>query len=248
MSYKPATRTTYRTGVGEKYYRPSQRYQSNSGSYSYRPYQPPKSYRPPTYRGGHYYYPTHARSKPYYFGFWVFNHHPDFSRRSVYFHFGYFPYIQVTRVYETSYPEVVYVDRPIYVKDDYYLESQTYKALDEALSDVRSAWLSGRYDLIERHVMPNDKVAIFLDGRYDYSIDGEDYLHMTRDALQDLETVSFVWDNVRQRTDGTVTAFGTHRYFDASGNVKTVYVSYTLDKVGSEYYIVEIGSSLDPLY
>ena len=150
-------------------------------------------------------------------------------------------------MYETPYPEVVYVDRPVYVNGGYYLESQKYQALDDALADIRSAWISGRYDLVERHVMSEDKVAVFLDGRYDYSIDGEDYLLMTRDAIEDMETVSFVWDEVKQRSDNTVTAFGTHKYYDAAGATRSVYVSYTLDKVGSRYYIVEIGSSLDPL-
>ncbi|OFX16210.1 MAG: hypothetical protein A2Z18_02640 [Armatimonadetes bacterium RBG_16_58_9] len=245
VNYKSATKTTYRSRVNN-YYHPSTVY-ADTHSRSVRAYHPPKSYRPPDYRDGRYYYPTHYRGRPCHYGYWSFAFYPDFTRRSMYFYYGYFPYIQVTRVYESAYPEVIYIERPIYISGGYYLESQKYTALDDALADIRGAWVAGRYDLVEQHVMRDDKVAVFLDGQYDYSIDGDDYLSMTRDAIEDMETISFVWDKVKGRADGTVTAFGTHRYHDTTGAARTVYVSYTLDTVGGRYYIVEVGSSVDPL-
>ena len=92
-----------------------------------------------------------------------------------------------------------------------------------------------------------DKIAVLLGNKYDYSIDSDDYLSMTHDALEDMQTNSFVWNKVRERSDGTYTAFGTHRYTDSSGSTKTVYVSYTLEKIGREYYIIEVGSGTSPL-
>ncbi len=99
---------------------------------------------------------------------------------------------------------------------------------------------------MESHVIAGREIAVFLDGSYDYSISSDDYLSMTRDALGDLDTVSFVWDSVRERTDGQVTAFGQHTY-RADGETHTVYISYTLRKSGSSYYVTEIGSSDSPL-
>jgi len=215
----------------------------------YVPAPAPKSYRPPTYRQGCYYYPAVYVSRPCHYGYWTFGYYSGFSVRSLYFHYGYFPYIAVTRVIDLSYPRVVYVDTPIYVRSSgYYLENTRNQALDDTLADIRSAWVAGRFDLIQRHVTSNGKIAVLLDGEYDYSIEADDYLRMTRDAIEHMDTVSFVWDCVRERSDGGVTAFASHVYYDSSGREKTVYVSYTLQRYGSAYYITEVGSSLTPLY
>lgn len=207
-----------------------------------------KTYKPPVYRSGRYYYEAPHVHRPCYYGYWAFDYVPSYSRRSCYFHFGIFPYVNVTRVVVSSYPKVIYVGEPIYTSSGYYLESAKYAALDEALADIRSAWIAGRYDLIANHIRSYDSIAVFDDGSYDYSINGQDYLDMTRDAVEDLQTASFVWDGVRQRSDGSVTAFATHKYYDGSGYIKTVYVSYTMQRIGSGYYVTEVGSSLNPLY
>lgn len=207
----------------------------------------PTSYKPPTYRSGYYYYSHSTRNRPCHYGYWSFVNYAGFCRRSVYYHYGFYPYIEITRVVEVAYPTVTYVNTPIYVNGGYYLEKTRYAALDEALADIRSAWIGGRFDLVERHVRPNDRIAVLLDGSYDYSIDGDDYLRMTEDAIGDMQTASFVWDSVRERSDGNVTAFGTHRYYGSSGDIRTVYVSYTLQKIGQDYYIWEVGSSDRPL-
>lgn len=211
-------------------------------------YVEPKHYKPPVYKSGRYYYSSGYLSRPCYYGHWTFSYYPDYSRKSCYYHYGIFPYVSISRVVVTSYPQVVYVGEPIYISGGYYLEKSRYEALDEALADIRGAWLGGRFDLIERHVRPCERIAIFLDGRYDYSVEGNDYLQMTHDAVEDLQTSSFVWDNIRKRSDGTVTAFATHRFYESDSYTNTVYVSYTLKKIGSEYYITEVGSSLSPLY
>lgn len=244
ITYRPSSNTSYRLRLGTGYYRPATVNVDHDRVWAH---YAPRDYRPAGFSHGRYYYPRHIHhrhyDRPHYFGFWVFDLFPRFSVRSCYYHYGYYPYVEVTRVYETSYPEVIYVGGPVYTRGDYYLQDYRYKDLDLALGDIRSSWISSRYDLLERHVMPNDKIAIFLDGEYDYSIDGSDYLAMTRDALEELQTTSFVWDKVRRRDDNTVTAFGTHRFYGESGEVKTVYVSYTLDKIGGNYYVVEVGSS-----
>jgi hypothetical protein len=201
----------------------------------------PPTYRPPVYRTGFYYYPATYYDRPCYFAYWAPIYAPGFSYRSVYFSFGLFPYVTVTRISSLSYTRVNYVSTPIYIDGTYYHNSR-YDRVDDTLSDIRSAWISGRYDLIERHVRADRSIAVLLDGQYDYSIVGDDYLAMTRDALGDLETTGFVWNKVRERADGTLTAFGEHSFWSAD-NVRTVYVSYTFQKVGSSYYITEVGSS-----
>ena len=229
-TYSPGNaprRTTYTVG-----YHPVQRYV-------------PSNYVAPTYRQGNYYYPTAYYPRPCSYGYWAPDYAPGFSYRSVYFSFGLFPYVQVTRISERSYISISYVSEPLYSNGTYYSNSR-YDRLDEALADIRGAWVSGRFDLIDPHVRAGQTIAILLDGQYDYTISSDDYLPMTRDAIADLDTVSFVWDKVREGRNGMVTAFGEHSY-RSSETTRTVYVSYTLQKAGRDYYITEVGSSDYPL-
>lgn len=221
-------------------YRPS-----TNRNFTYSNHSRPKGYTPPNYRSGRYYYDSPRYTRPYSYGFWSFDYHQGYSRRSMYFHYGLFPYIAITRIIVDSYPSVVYVDRPIYSSYGIGYEGTRYPGLDDALGDIRSAWTGGRADLIERHVRDSYDIAVLLDGKYDYSVTAGDYLAMTEDALGDMNTVSFVWNKVQSRRDGTVTAFATHTYWSGD-STRRVYVSYTFQRVGSRYYIVETGSTRDP--
>ncbi len=268
-SYRPnIPATTSRPNSGNSYLKPKPesypaRYKSTKSSsiqVSYSPspksnisvsyakshYQPPRGYVPPTYRAGRYYYPSRPASSSHYFGYWSFNYEPNFCTRSIYFHYGLFPYIQVTRVEVVSAPSVVYVQEPLYTRGGVYYSTSKFAGLDEVLGDIRSSWISGRFDLVDQHIQSGRNIAVFIDGNYDYSVTSDDYLSMTHDAVGNLETESFVWDSVKGRTDGQVSAFGTHTY-NASGDSHTVYVSYTLNKSGNRYFITEVGSSDIPL-
>jgi hypothetical protein len=144
---------------------------------------------------------------------------------------------------------VNYYDAPIYFGDDgYYLNRHLSSELDDTLSDIRKAWIDGRPDLIKDHVNSSGEIAILLDGSYDYSVNPDDYMQMTSDAIDQMQTVSFTWQSVRRRSDGDYTAYAKHTYRDDSGDRKTVYVSYTLERDGGEYVIDEVGSSSSPLF
>ncbi|MCL5103647.1 MAG: hypothetical protein M1133_05975 [Armatimonadetes bacterium] len=204
-----------------------------------RDYREPRGYRPPAFRGGFYFYSSRPGNRPYHYGHWVFdNYDPGFCRRSVYFHFGIFPYIQIGRVRVLPYVRVSYYDRPIAINA---------VGLEIAMADIREAWLDGRPDLIDRHLSGSQRIAVLLDGRYDYSVDADDYNQMTSDAIDEVRTISFTWESVRQRTDGDFTAFGRHVFRDSSDIIRTLYVSYTLSRIGGDYVITEVGTSGSPL-
>jgi hypothetical protein len=40
---------------------------------------------------------------------------------------------------------------------------------------------------------------------------------------------------------------GRHQFYDPDGDRQTVYVSYRLRKLGGDWYIVSVGSSLEPI-
>lgn len=139
-----------------------------------------------------------------------------------------------------------------------------------AFADIAQAWTDGDIDLIRKHLRDNDtRVSIFLDGKYSYSIASSDFSQITRDALDKLHTDSFSFNRIRKAKNGDVTAFGSHVYrasdaengADSSGTVpfdqagdgstdgdnlsaaKTIYVSYTLRRYGTEWDIVATDSA-----
>lgn len=139
-----------------------------------------------------------------------------------------------------------------------------------AFADIAQAWTDGDIDLIRKHLRDNDtRVSVFLDGKYSYSIASSDFSQITRDALDKLHTDSFRFTRIRKAKNGDVTAFGSHVYrasdagdgADSSGTVpfdqadggstdedtlstaKTIYVSYTLRRYGTEWDIVATDSA-----
>ena len=140
-----------------------------------------------------------------------------------------------------------------------------------AFADIAHAWTDGSIDLIKKHLRdPDTRISVFLDGKYSYSIASSDFSQITRDALDRLHTASFDFTRLRKAKNGDVTAFGAHVYraidptdsgsdtgtvpFDQSGTDpnadgttlgpdKTIYVSYTLRRYGTEWDIVATDSA-----
>lgn len=211
----------------------------------------PNGYVPPVYHHGYYHYAAVPVVRPLNYGHWAFrDYSPAFNHRSAYFYFGLFPYVEVARIHVAPYLTVGYVGAPVFFHGgDYYLAKNSSKdtPVSGTLADIRKAWLDGRTDLIKSHVDGKRQIAVLLDGKYDYSVGGTDYISMTTDAIGQLHTASFTWDQVRKRSNGDYSAFGKHVYTDTSGQEKTVYVSYTLTPVRHNFLIVEAGSSQTPL-
>lgn len=220
----------------------------------------PHGYIPPALKDGRWQYSTppfvedrrwhHPRARftrPCYYGHWATEYYPGFSWRSCYFYFGIYPFIEAAQVRECPQETIEFVSEPIYVSGSSYVYTSRWDKIDEAMADIRSAWIAGRFDLLQQHVQPQSSIAVLTDGQYDYAISSDDYLSMTQDALAELNTASFVWDKVQERKDGTVMAFAEHSYW-SNDRAKTIYVSYTLEKVGRDYFITEVGSSANPLH
>lgn len=203
--------------------------------------------RKPIYLDGRYRYSSRPNYAPSHFGYWAFDNDLDYCK-SIYFYYGYFPYLDRMRVYVNHYDVVEFNTKYINSdSDEYYLAGRVNNELDYVLSDIRKAWLDGRADILPSYVRKDQLVAVLLDGKYDYSVESDDYVQMTFDAIDQTRTVRFTWESIRQRTDGGYTAFAKHTYRDPDENEAVVYVSYTLNKIGRNYFIVEVGSSKHPL-
>lgn len=230
-----------------KYGRVGERYDPNRGKYDQ-----PRSYRPPTYRSGYYYYDhgwPYRSNYPLHYAHWVFDRAPNYTRPSAYYYYGYFPYIPSARVIIVRRPAVTYIEIPIVIKDrrsdeGYYLDDRAPSSIDAALSNIRRAWTNRYPDLLLRHVKTSTTIDVLIDGEYSYSLSSADYRDMTRDAIRTTRTIDFTFDSIRGRGDDRVIAYGRHRFYTLDSAIKTVYISYELERRGGEWVLTEVGSSL----
>ena len=195
--------------------------------------------------------------------YYTYDYRAGYAYPSLYcYYYGFFPpYIYSHRVYyiHRVFPAVVYVEIPIIVfrdnyvdYDSYYSNGWRYRSVAEAVGDIEHAWERGDIDLLMDHVRRGDKIDISLKGEYAYSVDSEDYRDMTLDAMKNIDTVSFEFYDVKWHDSREAVAYGKHVYYDdydsENGDRKTVYVKYRLEKSGAEWYITEVGTSPYELY
>ncbi|MGQ9487557.1 MAG: hypothetical protein ACUVR7_08335 [Armatimonadota bacterium] len=202
----------------------------------------PKIYFPPindTYRR---HYPRGVA-----YGFYVRVYEPYQACPSVYVFYPTMPaYISTERIVVAEQP--VFVEVPVFVyRDSYYLERNLPTRLDATIGDIQRAWRYNSPDLIRRHLRFDMFVAVYLRGKYAYSIPAEDYFIMTLDAMRNTRTVRFAFDEIRRRTSDIYVLYGQHVYEDEDGQLRTTYISYTLERMGSEWIITEVGSSPEPI-
>lgn len=82
-----------------------------------------------------------------------------------------------------------------------------------AFGDIARTWTGGDITPLRRHVRDSDtRLSVFLNRKYSYSIASSDFVQITRDALDRLQTVSFTFTRLRKAKNGDVTAYGTHVY------------------------------------
>lgn len=213
---------------------------------------------------------THINVNIFYpgkYNYYRYDYTPGYSYPSVYcFYYGYFPpYIQSHRViyiYHNPGIHYTYIDLPPIIisepwyRDDYYLRDGSNYQLSSALQGIRRAWERNDVDLLMQYVGRNSQVDIYLKDEYAYSVNKQDYYDMTRDAMSSVKTASFSFYRVRQRNSRESVAYGKHVYYDdfdssddfyyyyKQPNHKiTVYVSYTLERNGNDWYITEVGCS-----
>ncbi|MBP6964827.1 MAG: hypothetical protein KBC96_10505 [Armatimonadetes bacterium] len=185
--------------------------------------------------------------------YYSYDYFPTRCYPSVYcYYYDYFPpYLFHDRVFFTarlSNARMV-LEVPVFVysrSSDYYLSDSIQKGLWAALRDIQRAWERSEPELIMRHVKSYLAVDVYLRDEYSYSLDTTDYYDMTRDAMSVIKTYSFDFDKVNRAGLDRHIAKGKHVYTDRYGALKTVFVSYTLERFGSDWYITAVGSSPYP--
>lgn len=157
-------------------------------------------------------------------------------------------------------PVVVYVDIPLYIGDscrgyapirreDNYLNRddllEREPGLANAIDDLRETFRGGNIDALVTLTDPKIRIAVFLRGRYEYSLDANDYVDLTRDALQSTETIAFDLTRIHERAAGVYVVSGEHVYRDHDGRSRKVYVSYVLEDIGGVWTLTQVGTAPD---
>ncbi len=115
--------------------------------------------------------------------------------------------------------------------------------LEKAIQDLSDFWMHGNLKDLAAHVMRGQKIGVFLDGTYRYSLLPEDYLSISRDAQSSLTTQQFTLLPVSRPQNNVVVLAGKHTYKNRKGETNSVVITFALQRIGTTYYIIEVGSS-----
>jgi len=122
---------------------------------------------------------------------------------------------------------------------------QNEPGLNNALDELVETFQGGNIDGLVSLINPNMQVAIFMHGKYRYSLHANDYIDMTRDTIQSIQTVQFTLDYLHQRSPTVFCVSGQHTYNDKDGNSRSVYVSFVLQDIGGLWTLTQVGTSPD---
>jgi hypothetical protein len=185
---------------------------------------------------------------PYYSGFWYNGYYP-----TIYTYYGWMPRWcrPASVIVYNSDPYPYYVN----ARPTYYLYNDTrapQPTLDEngvyrAMADLRQSWLDGDIDRLGFHVRDAEKISVYFDNDYSYSLSGEDYYSMTLDAMTTIKTIGMDFDDPTWLSSNEVFFTGRHVFIDPDDGRQTAYVSYRLHRYSGRWYIIGVGSSPQPI-
>ena len=114
--------------------------------------------------------------------------------------------------------------------------------LDYAVDDIQKMFERVDERALRRLLPYNDRVAIFIDGEYSYSMEPDDFEKFMLDNIDNTRTVRYEITRVERRgREAQVEA--RHEYEDPWGRRTTVYHSYRLELDRGNYVITRFGTS-----
>ena len=119
------------------------------------------------------------------------------------------------------------------------------RAIDTAAAEIAKAWRERDIQLFSKYIDAKAKVAVYLRGRYQYSLENHDYLDITRDAFQATKTVKFEFDAPVYKERGVYLLNGRHTYQAKDGTEHTIHINYVLELKEDKYVITQVGSAPD---
>jgi len=123
--------------------------------------------------------------------------------------------------------------------------------LGRALRDIQQAWYEEEIGYLVPHVDEREEIRIYRGDRYTHDLGGSEFLDLTLDAFDQIETDYLRYTEIQRiRGGGWARAHGKHLFWDADGEVRTVYLSYLLERVsdrhGEEWVLREVWQDSQP--
>ncbi len=136
----------------------------------------------------------------------------------------------------------------VYVYDTRnYNNNYTNRELNYAMDDLQDGFERRDFRALERLVPDGGQVAIFRDGRYDYSIDSRDFDDLIHDLSSNADTNDYkILETRTSRDSARVSAM--HEYIDQWGNRQRVYHSIYLQEENGRMVIREFGTSMNRVW
>jgi hypothetical protein len=186
-----------------------------------------------------FFYPFYY-SDPGFVGFAYDGYYP-----SVYTYFGWAPgWVYPERTYYAPDDYIYYPDTPYRYYRSYELDT---RGATRAIRDIRNSWLEGDTEALAAHLTNQLDIRIYFDGEYAYTTSVDDFYAMTLDTLSTTWTVDMEFDDPIWISSHEVFYTGYQVFADPYGEEHTVYVSYRFRKLGTEWYLVALGTSLNPI-
>jgi len=174
---------------------------------------------------------------PYWFAFSYPGYYP-----SIYALWGWCPgWVYPTRVYYEPY----YYYYPVPRDDGKY--DRDAASAERAINDLRHAWIEGDIKQLSAHLTDQLDVQIYFEGKYSYTTSTKDYYAMTADTMSTTQTVAMEFSDPVWVSKDEVFYAGRQVFKDPEGERHTLYVSYRLRRLGSDWYIVGFGSGTKPI-
>ena len=134
----------------------------------------------------------------------------------------------------------------VYINDSYnYGYGDRYgsnRELNYSIEDLQNGFERRDFRSLERLVPNYGQIAIYRDGRYDYSIDSRDFSDLLNDLSTNADTDRYRILETRTNR-GTARISAVHEYIDQWGNRQRVYHSIYLESEDGRMVIREFGTS-----
>lgn len=187
-----------------------------------------------------FFYP-HYFSDPLWLGFQHPGHLP-----SVYHYWNWCPgWIQPSRVY---YEPVDYIHLPqvssLQSGGNYMMDQA---GAQRAVASIRQAWVRSDIGGLANYLTDQTGVHVDFDGEYAYSTSAADYYAMTADMMATTRTVALTFGDPTWLSSHEVIYPGFQRFCDPDGGQQTVHLFYRLRHLDDGWYVVGVGSSLQPI-
>jgi len=118
----------------------------------------------------------------------------------------------------------------------------SFNSLDYALEDITRAFERVDRRALRRLIPDRERIAIFVDGQYSYSMDPYDFEEFLLDAVEGTATIRYDITRVERRgREAEIQA--RHEYEDAWGRRTAVFHNYRLEEERNGFVIRRFGTS-----